>query len=68
VLPDDGSELPPPVNFAESDLTTRHETEQQDDGRILGRQRALSFHPTLKLAMQTLDHVNRPDFPGGSRS
>jgi hypothetical protein len=43
VLADHRGDFPPAVDFAQPDLPARHKAEEQHDGRVFARQRALRF-------------------------
>src|SRR5712691_4311381 len=48
------------VDLTQPDLPRGHETEEQADGGVLGRQRALRLDPAPKLLIQALDGVRGP--------
>src|SRR5713226_5744127 len=48
------------VDLAQPDLPRRHETEEQADGGVLGRQRPLSLDPPTKLFVQAFNGVRGP--------
>src|SRR5712691_5524183 len=45
------------VDLAQPDLPRRHETEEQADGGVLGRQRPLRLDPSAELLIQALNGV-----------
>src|SRR5262245_56171350 len=56
-LPEDGGDLPPAVDPAQPDLPARHETEEQYDGGVFTRERALRLHPAAEFFVEPLDDV-----------
>src|SRR5215470_18366851 len=67
MLAEHDGDLPPAVDPAQLDLPAGHEAEEQDQGRVLGRQRALRFHASAKFLVEPLNCVRRPQrLPLGS--
>src|SRR5713226_5713597 len=48
------------VDLAQPDLPRRHETEEQADGGVLGRQRPLSLDPPTELFVEAFNGVRGP--------
>jgi hypothetical protein len=51
--------LPPTVDRAQLDLTAGHETEEQHDGHVFARQRALRFNLSAKFLVKPLNRIRR---------
>ena len=47
------------IELSEFDVTAGDEAEEDDDGRVLGAERALRLHAATKLAVEPLDDVRR---------
>src|SRR5260370_7121778 len=56
---DDPGEPLVAVQLAQLDLPGRHQAEEQDQGAVLARQRALGLHPPAEFAVEPLYHVGR---------
>src|SRR5258708_7396755 len=50
-------DLPPAVDPAQLDLPARYEAEEQDDGGVLTRERALRLYPAAIFFVESLDDV-----------
>src|SRR5260370_35302733 len=50
-------DLPPAVDPAQLDLPARHEAEEQDDGGVFTRERALRLYPAAEFFVKPLDDV-----------
>lgn len=54
-------DVAPSIDTPQPDLAAGHETEEQDQRRVLGRQAALRLHPAPELLVQPLNHVRGPE-------
>src|SRR3990172_6589598 len=57
------SDLPPAVDSAQPDLLACHETEDQGQCRVFGRQRALRLHTAPESFVKPLDHPSLCEGP-----
>src|SRR5882672_11390218 len=57
MLAEHRGDFPPAVDPAQLDLPAGHETEEQDQGRIFTRERALRLHAAAKLLVEPLNRV-----------
>src|SRR5207248_7812117 len=57
VLAEHRGDFPPAVDPAQPDLPARHQAEEEDQRRLLARQRALRLHAASEFTMKPLDDV-----------
>src|SRR3989449_3615499 len=57
VLTGHRGDLPPAIDPAQLDLPAHHEAEEQNQSRVLGRQRALCLHASAKFFVEPFNRV-----------